>query len=235
MSAAEDSLHGWSLLMAAIGLVQILVWSLAGAHVPPMWLVAAHGLWAVAGFGWLFVRIRGHRRGADMVTGARVLICMVLFASLALDPRAAWWKLGLALLILVLDGVDGALARRAGPTHAGAIFDAESDSFYVATMCGVCHLWLGLAAWIFVIAALRPLYVLAWAVAQRYRPVQSPNRKGSQRARIIFLCTTIALLLALAPGVPLMPKHVVTAVAAALLCYSFGVDALASFRPPRPA
>ena len=235
MTEAEDSLHGWSLIMAAIGLAQMLVWLLAAEHITPAWLAAAHGLWAVVGFGWLFVRLRGHRRGADMVTGSRVLMCILLFVSLALEPRAAWWKLGLALLILVLDGVDGALARRSGPTRTGAIFDAESDSFYVITICGVCYLWLGLTPWIFVIAALRPLYVLAWAVAQRFRPMQSPNRKGSQRARIVFLCTSIALLADLAPGLPLSLKNAITAVAAVLLCYSFGIDTVATFRPPRPA
>lgn len=232
MSAGSESFHGWSLAMAAIGLAQMLAWLVAGAHAPAAWLAGAHALWAVAGFGWLFVRMRGHRRGADRVTGARVLMCVALFASLALEPAAAWWKLGLALAILVLDGVDGALARRSGPTRAGAIFDAESDGFYFTTICGACHLWLGLGAWIFVIAALRPLYVLAWAVLQRFRPMQSPNRKGSQRARIIFLCTTIALLADLAPGLPLALKDAITGVAVVLLCYSFGVDTIASFRPP---
>jgi phosphatidylglycerophosphate synthase len=235
MTESAESLHGWSLTMAAIGLVTIALWLLVAPFVPSPWLAALHGLWGLAGYGYVFVVIQGHRRWADRVTGVRVLVTVLLFAAFALHPWATWWKVALALSVLVLDGVDGKLARRFGPTARGAVFDMESDAFFMITLCGVAYLYLGVGPWVFVLGALRPLYVLAWAVAQRFRPMRSPNRKGSQRARVIFLCTVIALLAALAPGIPLLIKDVATACAAALLCYSFGVDTIALFRPAQPS
>lgn len=231
MNEGRESLHTWSLVMAVISVVVMLVWMLAPALVSPMGMSVAHGVWALAGFGYLFVHIEAYRRWADRVTAVRVLLCVLLFAGHALDPRAAWWKVGVAILIIVLDGVDGALARRHGPTERGAVFDMESDSFYVITMCGVAHLYLGLGAWIYLAGLLRPLYVCMWAVLLLFVKPPSPNRKGgSQRGRIVFLVLIISLITNLAPIIPFGVKQGVSALAVALLCYSFSIDIVATLR-----
>jgi phosphatidylglycerophosphate synthase len=231
MNEGRESLHRWSLVMAVISVVVMAVWMVAPALLSPMGWSVALGVWALAGFGYLFVHIEGHRRWADRVTAVRVLLCVLLFAGHALDPRAAWWKVCVAILIIVLDGVDGALARRHGPTERGAVFDMESDSFYVITMCGVAQLYLGLGAWIYVAGLLRPLYVCMWAVLLLFVKPPSPNRKGgSQRGRIVFLVLIISLITNLAPIIPFGVKQVVSAVAVALLCYSFSIDIVATLR-----
>lgn len=225
----RESLHAWSLAMAVSSLAAMAVWFAAPDALASWAMVTGHGAWAVLMFGFLFARIGGHRRPADCVTAVRALLCVALFSSFALDPRAAWWKVGLALAIILLDRVDGMLARRHGPTARGAVFDMESDAFFLVTLCGIAHLYLGVGAWVFVIGALRPIYVCVWAALARVAEPGSPNRKGSLRGRLIHVALVIALIWDLTPGIPLAARNAVTVVAVGLICYSYAVDLVASF------
>lgn len=217
--------------MAALSLAATALWIVAPGLASPGEAVVAYGIWGLGMFGYMFVRIGGYGRWADRVTGVRVLLCVLMFTSYALEPQAAWWKVAVATLILVLDGVDGALARRAGPTERGAVFDMESDAFYLLTMCGIAHVYIGVGAWVFVIGAMRPLYVCVWAVLRLFMAPRSPNRKGSQRSRFIHLALVISMLVVLAPWFPLGVKHVVAGVAVALICYSYAADIIGTLRP----
>ena len=228
----RESLHTWSLAMAVTSLVAMAVWIAAPNALSPRGMAIAHATWTLAAFGYVFVRIGGHRRRADRVTGVRSLLCPVLFAAHALQPRAAWWKVGLALAVIVLDRVDGELARRDGPTERGAVFDMESDAFYLVTMCGIAHVYLGVTALVFIVGGMRPLYVCAWAVLRRFIEPSSPNRAGSLRARVIHVALVVALLIDLAPLVPLGVKNAATAVAIVLICYSYAIDVVGTLRPP---
>jgi phosphatidylglycerophosphate synthase len=229
MSAAPDgegreSLHGWSLAMAVVSLAAMALWIAAPRALPPGAMALAHAVWTVLAFGVLFARIGGHRRRADRITAVRALLCPVLFAAHALAPSPAWWKVGLALGLIALDGVDGALARRDGPTERGAVFDMESDAFLVITLCAVAHLYLGVTALVFVLGAMRPLYVVAWAALQRIAPARTPNHEGSLRGRLIHNAVVLALLVDLAPGAGPAAKNGVTMVATALILYSYAAD-----------
>lgn len=225
----RESLHAWSLGMAIASLVAMAGWLLAPGALSPEAMTAAYSAWTLGAFGYLFARIRGHRRLADVVTGVRVLLCVVLFAGHALDPRAAWWKVAVATAIIVLDAVDGAVARREGPTERGAVFDMESDAFYLVTMCGIAHVYLGVHPLVFIIGALRPVYVCAWAVLVFFIEPPSPNRKGSSLGRVIHLLTVIALIAALSPIFGPGAKTAIAAVGAAVICYSYAVH----LRPSR--
>lgn len=230
----RESLHAWSLAMAVASLAAIAVWILAPDLLSPRAATAVYSVWALGAFGYLFARIQGHRRWADIVTGVRVLLCVVLFPSYALDPRPDWWKVAVATAIIVLDAVDGALARRQGATERGAVFDMESDAFYLVTMCGIAHVYLGVHPVVFVAGALRPLYVCTWAVLLLFIAPRSPNRKGSQRGRVIHLLLVIALIADLSPAIPLAARNVIAVVAAALISYSYAVDIWAT-RAAAPA
>lgn len=228
---SDDLWERWSLAMAAVSLAVMGLWVLGPAGAMDAWLPAAYALWALTGFGYLLVRTRPVRGRADWITAVRVVLSVVLFGLYARDPRPTWPKLGLAVLALALDGVDGRVARRFGPTRHGAIFDMEADAFYVLTLCGIAYRYLGLGAWILVLAALRPAYVFALIILQRFLPVQTPNHEGSLRGKLIHVLNISALILLLAPPVPLLAKTAVAAVAAVLLCYSFLSDFLRSVRP----
>lgn len=234
MKEGREALQPWSLTMAIISLAAMATWLVAPAWLTPEVATLSYALCAIGPFGYLFLAIGGYRRWADRVTFFRVLLGVVLFAGHAFDPVAAWWKVGVATLVIVLDGVDGAIARRQGPTEHGAVFDMESDAFYLITMCGVARLYLGVTPWAFVIGGLRPLYVCLWAVLRFYREPPSPNRQGSQRGRSIHVALVVALIIDLAPWLPLAFKHACTAVAVALIAYSYSIDVAALWRgPPR--
>lgn len=67
---------------------------------------------------------------ADQVTLAGFGVGALAGAALALD----WAQAGLALILLnrVLDGLDGAVARAAGPSDRGAFLDISSDFLFYA-------------------------------------------------------------------------------------------------------
>jgi arabinofuranosyltransferase len=233
MNESRESLHAWSLTMAVLSLGAMGGWLLAPNLLSPAAMVAAYAALTLGTLGYLFVRIGGYERWADRVTASRVLLGILLYAAYAFEPRPAWWKVGVALLIITLDGVDGRLARRFGPTERGGVFDMESDAFFLITMCGVASAHLGVTPWVFVVGALRPLYVCAWAVLKHFVSPPSPNRKGPRRARTVHVAVVFALIVALAPLVPLGAKNAVVGVAVALICYSYAIDVAPLFRAPR--
>ena len=178
----RESLHGWSLAMAIASLGAVMaVWIAAPDLLSPRAATAVYSAWALGAFGYLFARIEGHRRRANCHASpaCACCCCVVLFASYALEPRPEWWKVAVAVAIIVLDAVDGAVARRDSTTERGAVFDMESDAFYLVTMCGIAHVYLGVHPLVFVVGALRPIYVCVWAVLRLFIAPRSPNRKGS--------------------------------------------------------
>ena len=225
MSAGEsrEALQPWSLAMAIASLFAMAWWIGLPGALSPTAMTLAYGGWTLVAFGYLFARIRGHRRMADLVTAARVLLCVLLFAGHALEPRAAWWKVAVAAAIIILDAVDGAVARREGPSEAGAVFDMESDAFYLVTMCGIAHVYLGVHPLVFVIGALRPLYVVGWAVLRLFIEPPGPNRKGSRLGRVVHVATAIALIADLSPALAVGAKNAIAGAGAALICYSYAV------------
>ena len=224
MSAARESLHGWSLAMAVTSLAALAIWLVAPGALTTVQMAAAHTTWTLLAFGYIFLHIRGHRRRADTVTLVRALLCAALFATHALDPRPTWGRVVLAILIIVLDGVNGALARRDGPTERGAVFDMESDAFFITTMCGVAHVFLGVNALVLVIAAMRPIYVVTLALLRLFARPPSPNHAGTLRGRLVHVALVVALIADLSPLLSGGAKDVVTVAAAALILYSYGAD-----------
>ncbi|HKE14261.1 MAG TPA: CDP-alcohol phosphatidyltransferase family protein [Kofleriaceae bacterium] len=220
---SRESLHTWSLAMAGASLVAMAAWIAAPRALAPTAMTLAYGGWTLVAFGYLFARIRGHRRAADLVTGARVLLCVVLFASHSLEPSPAWWKVAVAIAIIALDAVDGWVARRAGPSEVGAVFDMESDAFYLVTMCGIAYLYLGVHPVVFVMGALRPLYVVGWAVLRLFVEPRSPNRKGTRLGRVVHFATVVALIADLSPALPVGAKTAIAGAGSALILYSYAI------------
>jgi phosphatidylglycerophosphate synthase len=157
---------------------------------------------------------------ADSVTLARaVLACGV--AALTVDSfggqAPAAILVTLSTVALVLDGVDGRVARRTDTTSAfGARFDMEVDAFlimvlsvYVARESGWWVLAMGLARYAFVAAG----WVLPWL-----RGPLPPRQWASVVAAIVGVVLTVA-------AADILPDAVTTAmllVALALLVESFG-------------
>jgi phosphatidylglycerophosphate synthase len=162
-----------------------------------------------------------HLGSCNVVTLLRLALTMALLGPLVAGAGPSWAILTVALVALLLDGVDGWLARRHGTASAfGARFDLEVDSALALVLAvgaatagtvGPAALLLGL-----------PRYLFAggmWLVPWMRREL--PERFSRKTVCVVQLGTLIALH---APILPAVAAPVLVAVALALLAWSFAVD-----------
>ncbi|WP_242886390.1 CDP-alcohol phosphatidyltransferase family protein [Actinomadura litoris] len=178
----------------------------------------AAGSWAVLAAAFRARRALGP---ADRVTLVRTVLAggaaALVAAHLAGEGGGVAALVALSALALVLDGVDGRVARRTGTASAlGARFDMEVDAFLilvlsvrVAESAGVWALAIGAMRYAFGAAAL----ALPWL---RAALPPSPARKA------VAALQGVALVVAAAGVVP--HAEVLVAVALGLLTWSFGRD-----------
>ena len=127
----------------------------------------------------------------------------------------------LATVVMILDGVDGRIARRTGTqTVFGARFDMELDAALILALSVL--VWAGgrVGAWCLLIGLMRYLFV----GASRLWPALASELPESLRRKVVCVVQGIVLLVALGP---IIPGSVATAVVAgglAALLYSFAVD-----------
>jgi phosphatidylglycerophosphate synthase len=171
---------------------------------------------------------------ADRVTvlragSATLLWILVLLAALDRLPERSWWLVAVAAPTLLLDAVDGAVARRTGTASAaGARFDQELDAGVVLILSVGASLTLG--PWVLVIGALRYVY----AAVGRLAPWLEAPLPRSRFRRVVAGIQGAALTVTLAPGVPERLVVAVALAALALLLVSFGGQAFAA-RAARPS
>ena len=142
---------------------------------------------------------------------------------------------------LVLDGVDGKVARARGETSAfGARFDMETDAALLLALC-VAVPALGLAGWWAVaIGGLRYGYVAAvWIAPRRIRTALQIPLPYHYSRKVVAVIQGVTLLAALALGltgiaavVPALPS-ILLAGSLATLVWSFGRDIVWQLRAPR--
>jgi phosphatidylglycerophosphate synthase len=160
---------------------------------------------------------------ADRVTLVRAGLaacCAVLTVSGVLGrqpPGTLLVVLGAAAF--ALDAVDGPVARRTGSaTAAGARLDTETDAALTLVLSGAAAVTVGL--WTLLIGLLYYVFTLAG----RWRPGLKQTLPPSPVRKAIGGCQPVALLFALAPGVPPTPATLAVFAALALLLFSFGRD-----------
>jgi phosphatidylglycerophosphate synthase len=125
----------------------------------------------------------------------------------------------LASVALVLDAVDGKVARRTGTaTPLGARFDMEVDAFLILVLCVFVAMSLG--AWVLVIGAMRYVFVAAAWVAPWLRAPLPP----STARKTVAALQGIVLVAAGADLVPRPVSAAAVALALASLVWSFGRD-----------
>ncbi len=217
-----------------LGLVAVAVLTGAtwwGFDLPARYLAVSVALYGLLS-GFILHFGRGHLPGgelgpANQVTLARATLIVpvaawVPFAS-SLGPQGQWWIIVLSTLAMVLDGVDGRLARVWNSrTEFGARFDMELDAFLLLALSFL--VWLGGRAgpWVLLIGGLRYLFVAAGWVWPRLRG-ELPQ---SFRRQMVCVVQGVALLICLGPIIPGFAVQVVAALALAALLYSFGADTL---------
>lgn len=157
---------------------------------------------------------------ADLVTSARAVLVGGVTA-LAVDrlwggdvPTAP--LVVLAAVALILDAVDGPVARRTGTASAlGARFDMEVDSVLVLVLSVYVAGLLG--PWVVVIGAMRYVFVAAsWAAPWLRAPLPT-----SYSAKAVAALQGIVLVVAAADVLPRSLAAALAGVALALLVWSF--------------
>lgn len=164
---------------------------------------------------------------ANRVTLLRATLVLPTAALLpwwsSLGAGALWWVVGAATVALVLDGLDGRIARRTQTQSAwGARFDMELDAFLILILA--VGVWLGgrVGVWILAAGLLRYLFVAAgWIWPRLTAPLPE-----SLRRKTICVVQGVALLVALGPIVPGWLATLAGVVAVGSLGYSFLVDTL---------
>ena len=161
---------------------------------------------------------------ADLVTLARALLACVVAALVAeawLGHPVTAVLVAVAATALVLDAVDGRVARATGRTTAfGARFDGEADAFLLLVLSVPVAADHG--AWVLLIGLARYAF---WAAGLVWPWLRDPLPRRDWRKVVTAVQGTV-LLVAVAGVLPPLPTALALVVALALLAESFGRDVL---------
>jgi phosphatidylglycerophosphate synthase len=162
--------------------------------------------------------------GNQMTTARAMLV--VLVAGLIGEPglrHAAASAAGASLVVVVLDGLDGWLARRTRmASHFGARFDMEVDALLILVLSILAWRYGKAGGWVVASGVLRYAFVGAGWTVPRLRFPLSPSR----RRQSICVLQVVGLSVVVMPLTPLGLSNPLAGAIVALLCYSFAVDVL---------
>ena len=160
---------------------------------------------------------------ANTVTLLRVALvaCLAGFLRETPDPRMASLTVAIVILLALLDGVDGGLARRGGQSSAfGARFDMETDAALILILSVLVWQNGKAGAWVMACGLMRYAFVAAgWVLPWMAAPLRS-----TLRGKSVAIGQFVGLAAALSPLVPVPISDVVAAVTLAALVWSFAVD-----------
>ncbi|GAA4786656.1 CDP-alcohol phosphatidyltransferase family protein [Streptomyces ziwulingensis] len=206
---------------------QILLLALLGTVIgmgPAGWLtglVFAFATWAVLSRALRRTRPRAFGPANRVTLGRAVLVggvtALVADSFRAAPPAAP--LVGMVAVALLLDGVDGRVARRTGTATAfGARFDMEVDAFLILVLSVYVSVRLG--PWVLLIGGMR----YAFVAAARLLPWLAAPLPPSTARKTVAALQGVLLL---AAGPELLPYPVgagVVLCALAMLVWSFGRD-----------
>lgn len=159
---------------------------------------------------------------ADRVTLTRATLVgsvTALTADSFTQPIRLDVLVGIATVALVLDAVDGQVARRtASASGFGARFDMEVDAFLIFVLS--VYLTPSLGAWVLAIGAMRYAYVIAGRALPWLRGTPPPRFW----CKVVAAIQGIVLVVAAADVLPTPLTVAALLVALALLVESFGRD-----------
>jgi phosphatidylglycerophosphate synthase len=159
---------------------------------------------------------------ADRVTAVRAtLVCAVaaLTAHSYVHPAPAAPLVALAVVALVLDGVDGWVARRTGTASPlGALFDQEVDAFLILILS--VQVARSAGPWVLAIGAARYVFLAAGWLAPWFNASLPPR----YWRKVVAATQGIVLTCAAAQVLPSGVNTTALLVALALLTESFGRD-----------
>ena len=163
---------------------------------------------------------------------SRATLVGVAAELIADGTRPIAWLVALVGVALLLDGVDGQVARRTGTSSEfGARFDMEVDAFLLLLLSVQVSRMLGF--WVLGIGLMRYAFVAAtWAFPWLNKPLYP-----SMARKAVAAVQGVALVAAVSTILPTFVSLTAVALALASLIWSFGRDTLwltAQHRVVRP-
>jgi phosphatidylglycerophosphate synthase len=221
-----------TLAIVSVALLGAPLLHLSAAYLPKALLLFATGagliLLTLPG-SHRFVRM-GAANHVTVVRGALVALLAGLLGEHATHTTAAA-AVVLAAVAMVLDGVDGWLARRSGMASGfGARFDMETDALFVAVLSLLVWQFGKAGPWVLLSGLMRYLFgVVVTMVPRLQRPVPA-----TKRGKTIAVLQMAALTVALAPFCGLPTSAGIAAVGLLALVLSFSLDVAWLLRQPVP-
>ena len=217
--------------------VQILLLALLDTAIgvgPAGWLtgfVFAIAMWAVLSRALHRTRPRSLGPANRVTLGRATLVggvtALVADSFESSPPVTA--LVGLTAVALILDGVDGKVARATNTsTPLGARFDMEVDAFLILVLSVYVSMEFG--PWVLLIGGMR----YAFVAAARVYPWLNASLPPSMARKTVAAMQGICLLLATSGYLPRLASFAVVALALATLLWSFGRDVLWLRRTSRP-
>jgi phosphatidylglycerophosphate synthase len=160
---------------------------------------------------------------ANTVTLLRLALTAMLSALLLTPASVAslWFCIATATCALLLDGLDGRLARRNDTeSRFGARFDMEVDALLILVLALLAWHFGRAGIWVLLAGLLRYAFVLAAYVMPWMRATLPP----STRRKAACIIQSAALLVCMGPIVPEQLAPWIAAAGVGLLVYSFTVD-----------
>ncbi|MEU9914223.1 CDP-alcohol phosphatidyltransferase family protein [Streptomyces sp. NPDC051001] len=216
--------------------LQILLLALLGTAIgmgPAGWLTGL--VFAVATWAVLSRALHRHRPRsfgpANRVTLGRATlvggVTALVADSFQSSPPVTLF-VGLTAVALILDGVDGKVARRTGTsTPLGARFDMEVDAFLILVLS--VYVSMAHGPWVLLIGGMR----YAFVAAARVRPWLNAPLPPSTARKTVAALQGVFLLLAASGLLPYALEFGVVATALGALVWSFGRDILWLLRTSR--
>ncbi|PCM45626.1 CDP-alcohol phosphatidyltransferase family protein [Marinobacter sp. ANT_B65] len=148
------------------------------------------------------------------------LVAASPFISTSSDTALWFYAMG-ALLALILDGVDGKLARVTNSQSVfGARFDMEMDALLILGLCLAVMVSGKAGPWVLALGVMRYLFV---AAASAFNWLNRPLPESFRR-KTICVWQIVTLLIAILPPVPSTFAGITLATALLLLAWSFMTD-----------
>jgi phosphatidylglycerophosphate synthase len=162
----------------------------------------------------------GPANAVTLIRGAFVTLIVGLIGEAPL-PSVALFAALLAVLITVLDGIDGRLARSSGLSSPfGARFDMETDSVLVLALSLLAWQHGKAGAWVLGIGLMR----YAFAAAGKLLPWLAGPLTPTLRGKTVAVVQMGALSFVLAPFVSVPLSTAAAAIALGALIWSFAID-----------
>jgi phosphatidylglycerophosphate synthase len=220
-------------VLGSVALGFILI-NLHSEHRTVSWVAFGAGLTLVSVAAVSVVRRRPtFSTSADRVTLFRAVLAggcatIVTLSVLGSNPPRTWLLIAIAVPALLLDAVDGWVARRTGTANAhGARLDMETDAALLMVLSIPVAFVVG--PWALAIGAMRYLFVAASWV----RPALRQPLKFSSFRRVTAGAQGAVLAFAATPIVPVPVAGLTTLLALAMLAFSFGKDVVSLERAYR--